>query len=192
MTKYKKALGISVLSLLAVLVAAGPALAEGVAPGESGGGLMPLGGGETDNGDIIEITAPDDITGWSLRPGQDNTQEGTLKVNASGPWSVTVNDTSATTAGKMTEYNTTTGNYIAENPIKLAANMTVKATGVNGTDTYQTLPVGDIIAQNTTSGTGGSEVSVPVVFKQDISWSDPVSAANRGYKIVITFTGSVA
>lgn len=181
--------GLLALALISFLAA--PALGDEAAVGEEGHGYVPL-GDEVGPGGTITITAPTNITGLTLVPGQDNTAQGNLTVTADAAWSVRVSDEGATTGGKMTEYNTTTGDYIAENPKKLAANMTVMATGVDGTDTYQALPVGGIIAKNETSGTGGSNVDVPVFFKQDISWSDPVSVADRGYKIVITFTGSLS
>lgn len=185
MTKYKKALGISVFSLLAVLVAAGPALAGGVAPGESGGGLMPLGDGWEPSA-TITITAPTDISNFPLIPGQDNTAQGTLKVNADAPWSVSVSDEDVTTGGKMTNY--TGGQY--NTTVTLGAFMGVKATGDNSSGSTVTLPTGGVIARNTTGGTGGSDVEVPIIFNQTVSWTDKVSAPDCVYRIVVTFTGS--
>ncbi len=174
------------LALLALLAA--PALGDEAAPGERGGGDLPLGGEGTDNGSIT-ITAPTNITGWSLRPGQENTQEGTLKVTASGAWSVSVSDADGTTGGKMTEYWTINDTYVSSDPAKLGAFMLVKATGTHGTGTNVTLPTGGQIASNSSAV---SNAEIPITFTQPISWTDQVSKTGRGYKIVITFMGSAA
>jgi len=177
--------GLLALALLAFLAA--PALGDEAAVGEGGGGYLPLGDGWATSG-TITITAPDDISSFPLIPGQDNTAEGTLKVNADAPWSVSVSDADGTTGGKMTNY--TSGQY--NTTVKLGAFMGVKATGTNSTGSTVTLPTGGMIARNTTSGTGGSDVDVPIIFNQTVSWTDKVSAPSSVYRIVITFTGSLA
>jgi hypothetical protein len=184
MTKYKKALTVSVLPLLLALLA-GLTYAE--APGEGGGGYLPLGGG-WEPGGTITITAPTNISNFPLVPGVDNTAQGTLTVNADAAWSVSVLDASADTLGKMTNY--TSGQY--NTSVKLGAFMGVRATGDNSTGSTVTLPAGGMIAQNITGGTGGSVVDVPIIFNQTVSWTDKVSAPDCVYRIVVTFTGEVA
>jgi len=179
--------GLLALALLAFL--AGPALGDEAAVGEGGGGYLPLGDGWEPSG-TITIMAPTDIADFALVPGQNNVEEGTLTVTADAAWSVSVSDEDdETTGGKMTEYDTQTGNYIADSPDQLEAFMLVKATGTYGSGTNVSLEDGGQIASSSSAVT---DEEIPITFTQPVSWSDDVSAANRGYKIVITFTGSVA
>jgi len=188
MTRWKKALLVAALGFALFVSLTAPALGGEAAVGEGGGGYLPL-GDVWETSDTITITS-NDISDWVLLPDQDNTRQGILTVTADVAWSVTVSDEDTTmTNGKMTEYDTSTGQYIQSNPAKLGSVMEVKATGEYGTDTYVVLPDGDEIALG--SATGESGVEVPFLLKQYVSDTDPVSHVGRGYKIVITFTGSV-
>ena len=133
----------------------------------------------------IAITAPADITGWALSPqgAQPKTQSGILTVtttNANGHnWAVTAMDSENTT-GHMTKYSG--GTYIPG--IKLSAAMQVQ--GNNGTATLPT-------AGNVVTGTGTvTNAQYTITFKQSVSWTDAVVAAPDSYRIVVTFTGSIA
>jgi hypothetical protein len=176
--------GLLALALLVSL--AGPALGDEAAIGEGGGGYLPLGDGWGTSSDI-DIIEPNEISSWSLTPGEDNiiSQGITLKVKADAAWSVSVSDGDKTTNGKMTEYDTINEQYVDQNPKQLGAFMMVKANG-----DYVTLPEGGEIA-GSTSDTGGVYVDVPITLKQTVSGSDPISADNREYRILITYTGSI-
>lgn len=181
--------GILALALLAFL--AGPSLGDEAAVGEGGGGYLPLGDGWGTSSDI-DIIEPDEISSWSLNPGEDNiiSQGIILKVKADAAWSVSVSDGDETTNGRMTEYDTINEQYVDQNPKQLGAFMMVKATGDYATNDYVTLPEEDKIA-GSTSDTGGVYVDVPITLKQTVSGSDPISDENRVYRIMITYTGSI-
>lgn len=126
----------------------------------------------------ITVTAPNDITAWSLTTPtgpQPATQEGVLVVTTNGSWQATCHDAGATTTGHMTDWDGSSynaGNKLA-NALKVAA------------DTEVTLPDGGIIA------TGTGDRSVLVTFKQTVVWSDAPSPAEHSYRIVVTFTVTI-
>lgn len=125
----------------------------------------------------IDITPPSAIIGWELSPSasQPVTQNGTLVVTITGgpaSWSVTAQDSNATTNGHMTEWD---GSYNPAN--KLQMPMWVAAPP----DYNVELPTGGEIATGTTSE------NVTVTFKQEVVFSDEV----KGYRIVVTFIGTL-
>ena len=179
MTKWKTVLAFTFI-FLAILLS--PTSAQ--APGETASGEMPI-----PSDILISISSvPDGISDFPLIPGQDNTDGGDIEIIAIGVpgWSLTVSDESSTTGGKMTEYNTTTGGYISPNPDQLQAYMGVTATDslLYFTNPCVTLDAGGEIAY----GPPISAAIIPITFNQTVSWSDPVSETDRGYKIVVTFT----
>ena len=135
----------------------------------------------------IEITAPANITSWGLSPQgtQPKTETGTLTVTtteADGTnWSVTASDTDTTnTNGHMTKYSS--GAYVTGT--KLGTAMQVQ--GPAGT---VTLPAGS----NVVEGTGTvTNAEYTVTFKQTVLWSDAVVTDPDCYRVVVTFTGSIA
>ena len=72
------------------------------APGQPVTGQITL-GQKNDNGHSIEISPPEDLSGWTLEPGIINEQKGILHVKAKGGWQIKVSADKATN-GYMTEY----------------------------------------------------------------------------------------
>ncbi|GEM_PF-3279381 len=173
MTKWKPVLAFSFIFLTLLL---SPTSAQ--APGETASGEMPIAGGL-----ILSFSAPGDIGDFPLIPGQDNTVQSSLSILASGSWSVSVSDTNPTTGGKMTNYSNSQYN----SSTKLRAYMGVTAGGSYGTGSCVTLDNGGQIANG--DDLIGAEV-IPIIFNQTVSWSDPVSAPDCVYRIVVTFTAT--
>jgi len=177
--------GLLALALLAFLAA--PAMGDEAAVGEGGGGYLPLGDGWETN--TISIEVPD-IGNFPLIPGQNNVNSEAVyaTITTEGAWTLSVSDQDTiVTKGKMTEYIIEGGAYVSSDPDKLGAAMMVKATGDYGSGTNQTLPTGGQIAQG---GSALTDEQIPITFTQPVSWTDQVSEAGRGYKIVVTFTVS--
>jgi hypothetical protein len=130
-------------------------------------------------GPVISITAPSDISGWTLSPEgpQPHTQGGTLHVtvsgNFSGSWVVTAIDADSSTGGHMTKYD---GGY--DSGTKLATPLQVQGPGGS-----VTLPSGG----NVVAGNGEVDQDFPITFLQNVAWIDPVG----DYRIVVTFTGTI-
>jgi hypothetical protein len=124
----------------------------------------------------IEITAPTNITGWSLSPQgtQPKNQTGTLNVTCTGNWTVTVKDADTATGGKMTDYYNSSYGIIQLNNYLIVAAQTYEVT----------LPTEGTIAK----GTGNANVTV--TFKQEVLWSDQVLPEGHSYRIIVTFTGT--
>jgi hypothetical protein len=124
----------------------------------------------------IEITAPTDISGWSLSPqgDQPKTTTGTLNVTGTGNWTVTVKDADNATGGKMTDYYDSSYGEIQLNNYLIVAAQTYNVT----------LPDEGIIA------TGSGNASVNVTFRQTVFWSDQVLPGGHSYRIIVTFTGT--
>ena len=119
----------------------------------------------------IDITAPTDITDWSLNIGS-NTKSGPLTVTVSpygANWSVRAYDANSTTAGYMTGWNGTAW-------IKLTYPMNVS--GNYGTVSLST-------GGNISKGSGN--FSDNVTFTQGVTWNDEPAT----YQIVVTFIGTV-
>jgi hypothetical protein len=128
----------------------------------------------------IDITAPDNISGWNLTPtgSQPLTQGGTMAVEVtpdSMGWSATAKDLDTdNTNGFMTEWD---GSY---GSAQLGTAMQVQ-----GPDNTVTLPNGGGTAIAT--GTGDNP-SISITFKQTVLWSDEI----KTYRIVVTFIGSTS
>ncbi|MEW6447411.1 MAG: Ig-like domain-containing protein [Bacillota bacterium] len=129
---------------------------------------------------VITITAPSDISGWTLDPllSQPQTQDGILSVAVapdSTQWEVTASDEdTVNTNGRMTAWNGSydTGKKL-QNAMKVAAAYEV------------TLPAGGKIY-----GSSGDK-SFPVTFRQTVGWNDHPLPAGYSYRIVVTFTASI-
>ena len=125
----------------------------------------------------IEVTAPGNISSWTLSPGVINIVSGTLNVTVSPSstnWSVTANDSDKVfTNGSMTlwtgsAYNTS---------VKLANPMNLSSGSYN-----ITLPGGGTIATGT-----GNNSAISIAFQQYVTWDD----VPGDYRIVITFIGTI-
>jgi hypothetical protein len=180
MMKMMKSQNIICFVFALILLMAMPAAAVYTPPGGSGGGILELG---DDPATTLSITAPDEVTGWVLRPGV-NSRVGLLKVSANGNWQVTANDNDTTTNGQMTEWYD--GSYI-NNPKQLASTMSVSVeSGGNISSGYEVeLPVGGMIANG---GNTTGEKNVEVTFKQPVSLNDEVLIDGHRYKIVVYLT----
>jgi len=135
----------------------------------------------------IEITVTANITDWGLSPQgtQPKTETGTLTVtttDADGKsWSVTASDAdSENTTGSMTKYSNSA--YVSGT--KLGTAMQVQ--GPAGT---VTLPIGGNVVEGTGNVTGTQYI---ITFKQTVLWSDTVVTDPDYYRIIVTFTGSIA
>lgn len=160
------------------------ASADGTSPGDSGAGIMTLGGPCATN---VSITAPDDIDNWEMSPFGTgvNIQVGRLQVKADGDWQVTAEDKDATTSGHMTEWYD--GSYIST-PEQLDSVMSISVASGGSVDTgyEKALPAGGLIAKGPTTNNVFNDV--PITFKQPVSWGDKVLTGGHTYKIVVTFT----
>ena len=131
----------------------------------------------------IEITPPANITDWVFNPSleQPQTQTGTCVINVTNTtdnWTLTTQDSNATTSGNMTEWD---GSSYVTDGAKLHNAMHISATS------EVTLPnsAKDSIA------TGVGNTSVSVTFKQQIGYSDVVLSGGHTYRIVVTFEASL-
>ncbi len=138
-------------------------------------------------GATIEITAPTDITGWTLGPQGTQPKEstGTLTVTTTDAvgenWSVTASDTDTTnTNGQMTKYSSSA--YVLGTKLGTAMQ-------VNGTAGAVTLPTGGNVVTGSGTVTGAEYT---ITFKQTVLWSDAVVTGADSYRIVVTFTGSIS
>jgi hypothetical protein len=138
-------------------------------------------------GPTIAITAPTDITGWTLSPQgtQPKTATGTLTVTTTGAtsfnWSATASDSDSTnTNGKMTKYSNSA--YVTGT--KLGTAMQVQGPVL----ATRTLPGGGTVVEGS-----GDVTAQPytITFKQGVSWSDVVVTPPDSYRIVVTFTASI-
>ncbi|MDD4651565.1 MAG: hypothetical protein PHQ34_04975 [Methanothrix sp.] len=177
----KRRIIVFILLFALAFLAVRPVAAEDTPPGGLGEGDLKLGGGAN----TVSITAPNDITDWVLRSG-DNSRASVFQVSADGDWKLSATDSdTVTTKGHMTEWYG--GNYITspkqlENPMNVSAQ-----TGGNVTAVYEVkLPAGGIIALGGT--TNLDEKNVEVAFKQPVSSIDEVLTDGHRYKIVVTFT----
>ncbi|MHC1631254.1 MAG: hypothetical protein ACXQT4_03015 [Methanotrichaceae archaeon] len=125
-------------------------------------------GGETflDLDYYITITAPPDINAeyWSFTIG-DNEKASSMSVNASAAWNVTVEETGASTDGKM---NTTDGSTALSHPIKI-----------------NNVALTDGSAVQILYGSSGTNTNYDVTYNQSITWSDSPGT----YKIMLKYTG---
>lgn len=130
------------------------------------------------SGNVISITAPENVSSWLLCLGNNNFIHDTLNVTADGPWVVEASDQNTTTGGYMMIYNVTNEYYVAGT--RLATPLNISASGGE----VDLSSGGGEIA----NGTSGENISNEVTFKQSVTWAD---MANDSYRIVVTFTGSL-
>lgn len=125
-------------------------------------------GGETVLGPdyYITIIAPPDINAedWLLMIG-DNEKASSMSVNASAAWNVTVEETGASTDGKM---NTTDGATALSHPTKI-----------------NNVALADGSAVQILYGSGETNTTYDVTYKQSITWSDSPGT----YIITLKYTG---
>ncbi|MDD3565934.1 MAG: hypothetical protein PHN90_09750 [Methanothrix sp.] len=169
-----------ILFLLALLLAASPS--GGQAPGQLCGSATVW----DEVPDFISITAPADIEVWTLAPGIVNLRSGTLKVDASGPWTATVRDEDPRTSGRLTKYDGGTGTY--DTDVKLHSPLVISASSDGGNEVVLS-PVGQEIISGVATAEGGRDVRID--FKQPVGWNDLGLENGSSYRLVVTFTGSL-
>jgi hypothetical protein len=201
MTKLKFISKEALISFL-IIVAFAFGLSQGVqeaAPGQHVTGQITL-GQKNDNTDLIEITAPEELSGWTLNPGITNEQKGILHVKAKGSWQIKVSADKATN-GYMTEYilspangkngnkekGTEDGAYVSGGE-KLKNSMKVKAEGYNEVD----LKDGGVLIDymDTSQGNKWQSFDIPITFRQEVSLDDMPLPEGHFYHIAINFNPS--
>ncbi|MCX6674343.1 MAG: hypothetical protein NTY37_11270 [Methanothrix sp.] len=135
--------------------------------------------------DVFDLTVDLSHVQLSLIPG-DNVVSGNLIVNANGPWKVEVK--SDHPEGKMSEWNSVDG-YLRNHPWahkELIDPMHVLAASYDRilTDQDQTI--------FPTNYNYGNNMQWPIQFKQRVELSDQRIGPTNVYRIVVTFTGSMA
>ena len=138
-------------------------------------------------GPAIEITAPSAIVDWALSPQgeQPKTQSGMLTVtttNADGrAWSVAATDEDKTnTNGHMTKYRSSA--YVTDTTLGTAMQ-------VQGSAGTVTLPAGGDVVTGSGTVTGAEYT---ITFRQTALWTDAVVTSPDSYRIIVTFTASIA
>jgi hypothetical protein len=183
-----KSISKNTLISLMIIVVLAFGLSQGVqeaAPGQPITGHIILGQGN-DDGHRIEITAPNELSGWKLEPGIINEQQGILHVKAKGDWQIKVSADKATN-GYMAEYILAQGAH-AEHGRKLKKSMKVKAVGYNEVD----LKDGGVLItyKDDSQGNKWQSFDIPIIFKQEVSWDDVALPQGHVYNIAIGFNPS--
>jgi len=149
-------------------------LSQGVreaSPGQPVVGEITLHSGPNPN---VAITAPIDISGWNLVPGEVNQRTGILRVHASGKWNIRVAPDSGSN-GRMAEC-ILDQSYPRE---MLQNSMKIKAKGYDEIDLAQ----GGILIQNAPAG----DFEIPIIFSQMLTWDDQPLPEGHAYCISISF-----
>ncbi len=145
----------------------------------------------------ITLSVDGNIQNWTLIPGSTNENSTAVTLNVScdsSSWTVSVvdnldDDKPAAGAGRMAEYNTTTG-YVNSGSI-LGANLTVEGgSAVNMTNTTATLGPTDQVIE--TGNNIVTNVQVPVAMSQQVATTDLHLTNGDEYRVVITFVGGTS
>lgn len=142
----------------------------------------------------INITVTGNIQDWAFTPGTMNENSTTLKLNvstASSSWHVNVKDAldngkSSSSAGRLLEYNASTG-WVNAGSI-ISNNMTVVGETIQNVQgstatlgpTDQVIETGDAVA---------SSKQMAITLQQLITYTDRHLTNGNSYRVVITFTG---
>lgn len=165
--------------LSACFVIGGTTAGSGVikaAPGQIVSGVLIL---KAATPDEISIQAPRSILGWTADRAQSiNTRQGTLVVNATGGWMITVS-ADAFTGGFQSEYDTATSQYVPGGK-KLNTAMIIRAENGNEVD----LTEGGVLV------VGSGNKAIPVTFEQKITADDRPLPQGRDYRISLTYKAS--
>ncbi|VVB65169.1 Uncharacterised protein [uncultured archaeon] len=179
------------LALLLFISAISMGLSQGIqqaAPGQPVVGEITLGHGHG-NKNLVEISAPESISGGTLIPGIVNELEGTLHVQARGGWQLEVSADKFTN-GYMTEYVpdsslSDTDAYMKDGN-KLKNSMKVKASSYGEVDLKNE---GVLISQKDTSQKNEvKNFDIPITFEQLATWDDTPLPEGHVYRIIVTFT----
>ena len=126
--------------------------------------------------DAISITVPTIDTNWNVDPiTEDNIQHGTLIVNSTLPWSVTVS--SDLIDGQPAEYDLEASDYAVDGS-KLQNPMKIKAVGGNEVNLSAH---GGVLIE------GVGNMSISVSFEQPITWQDEPLHNGHVYHMEVSF-----
>jgi len=147
-------------------------------------------------GAAIDITVTGSISDWTLAVGS-NTNATSVDLTVSSNkvgWTVAVKDNSdngkpVSWAGRMVEWDGTSA-YVTS-PEVLGANMTVEgATVSSSTGSLVTLSQTDNTIETGLDAVNAQ--SMDITIGQAVAYTDPTLPDPNVYRIVVTFTGSVA
>jgi hypothetical protein len=133
------------------------------------------------------INAPENIEFGNLDPETSYSKQITLEIKGKGHWNIMVYSDGQPNTGYMSEYDTTTKQYIGSNGKQLANSMKIRAVDENGILLGQVdLKTGGQLLEET----GNSLKSFTVYFDQVTTWNDEPLTQNHIYRLVVTFTGT--
>jgi hypothetical protein len=150
----------------------------------------------------ISVQINGSVEGWTLSPVGPNTNSSAIKLNVSSDapaWTVSVKDAldhdnldaakNSSSAGKMLEYNETSGSWIDTGKV-LSANMSVSGEALTGivSHTVQLGPQPLYIEEGTGATSGWKEMAI--TLNQPVSLDDTHLTNGNVYRVVITFIGT--
>lgn len=121
----------------------------------------------------LNLTTPNDISGWTFIPGSINKKICTLHIKADKDWQLEARATESATSGYMTEWNGY--EYTSR---KLAHPMNISAAS------RVSLPMGGVIQ----TGTKTCGRDIVVVLEQTVTKDDECLSDGHVYHMKITFT----
>ncbi|MEN6610151.1 MAG: hypothetical protein ABFC24_04860 [Methanoregulaceae archaeon] len=142
----------------------------------------------------INLTVTGDIQNWALTPGSDNEDAHSITLNvssANSSWTVSVVDNldggkNSTSAGKMLEYNSTTGWINAGNVLTNYLRV-LGGSGDGITGSPATLGSGSNLIE--TGFAPADEKQMNITVQQQVTASDPRLVNGSVYRVVLTFIG---
>lgn len=155
------------------------------APGQKVIDLILL-GASSDTFDVpVKFDVPVNIDFGKLYPAASYSKSGTLVFKGTGHWNIIVSSDGHPNTGYMSEYDTTTSQYIGPNGKQLTNSMKIRAVDEDGT------LLGQVDLKNggqLISGSGNSIKSFIIYFDQVVTWDDAALIQNHIYRSVVTFT----
>ena len=155
------------------------------APGQKVIDLILL-GASSDTFDVpVKFDVPVNIDFGKLYPAASYSKSGTLVFKGTGHWNIIVSSDGHPNTGYMSEYDTTTSQYIGPNGKQLTNSMKIRAVDEDGTllGHVDLINGGQLI-----SGSGNSIKSFTIYFDQVVTWDDAALIQNHIYRSVVTFT----
>jgi hypothetical protein len=150
----------------------------------------------------ISIQINGSVEGWTLSPAGPNTNSGAIKLNVSSDapaWTVSVKDAldrdnldvakNSNSAGKMLEYNETSGIWIDTGKV-LSANMSVSGEDLAGIESRTVLLGPDPLSIEVGTGTTSGWKEMAVTLNQPVSYDDTHLTNGNVYRVIITFIGT--
>jgi hypothetical protein len=145
-------------------------------------------------GAAIDITVTGSISNWALAVGSNTNSTAVDLVVSSNKvgWTVTVKDAlddgkNGGTAGKMANWS---GSTYASDSLAAALDVTGASVPLKTTGAAKTLSVSDQVIE--TGLAAVSSQSMDITLGQDVVYTDQTLPGSNVYRIIVTFTGSVA